>query len=91
MEHDAYLIGTVRVNRVSSGSKVLQKNLRCGEAYEFQNKDGVKLIKWKDKKGVLMISSKPSHSAPVVGTRNINSKNERIMKPQIVLDYNKGR
>ena len=78
LEHDKYLIGTVRANCVRSGSKVLQKNLRRGEAYALQNKDGVKLIKWKDKKDILMISTKPSHSATVADTGNINSKNERI-------------
>jgi hypothetical protein len=38
-----------------------------------------------------MISTRPSDSATVVDTGNINSKNERIMKPQVVLDYNEGR
>ena len=38
-----------------------------------------------------MISTRPSDSAPMVDAGNINSKNERIMKPQVVLDYNEGR
>jgi hypothetical protein len=46
---------------------------------------------WKDKKDVLMVSTRSSHSATVVDTGNTNSKNERIMKPQVVLDYNEGR
>jgi hypothetical protein len=46
---------------------------------------------WKDKKNVLMISTRPSHPATVVNTENINSKNERVMKPQVELDYNEGR
>ena len=91
LEHDTYLIGTLRSNRAGSGSEVAQKNLRRGEVYGLQNTNGVKLIKWKDKKDVLMISTRPSHSATVVDTGNINSKNERIMKPQVVLDYNEGR
>ena len=45
LEHDTHLIGIVRANHLRSGSKVLQKNLRCDEAYAFQNKDGIKLIK----------------------------------------------
>ncbi|CAF1610812.1 unnamed protein product [Adineta ricciae] len=72
LEHDTYLIGTLRI-------------------YGLQNKEGVKLIKWKDKKDVLMISTRPLHSATLVDTGNSNSKNERIMKPQVVLDYNEGR
>ena len=91
LENDTYLIGTLRSNRAGSGSEVVQKNLRRGEVYGLQNKDGVKMIKWKDKKDVLMVSTRPSHSATVVDTGNTNSKNERIMKPQVVLDYNEGK
>ena len=91
LEHDTYLIGTLRSNRVGFGSEVVRKKLRRGEIYGLQNEDGVKLVKWKDKKDVLMISTRPSHSAVVVNTGNINSKNESIMNPQVVLDYNEGR
>ena len=66
LEHDTYLIGTLRSNRVGSGSKVLEENLSRGEVYGRQNKDGIKLIRWKDKNDVLMISTRPSHSASVV-------------------------
>ncbi|CAF3698196.1 unnamed protein product [Rotaria socialis] len=44
LEHDTYLIGTLRSNRTGSGSEVAQKRLRRGEVYELQNKEGVKLI-----------------------------------------------
>ena len=91
LEHDTYLIGTLRSNRAGLGSEVAQKNLRRGEVYGRQNKEDVKLIMWKDKKNVLMISTRPSNSATVVDTGNINSKNVRIMKPQVVQDYNEGR
>ena len=91
LEHDTYLIRIVRVNAVRSGSKVLQTNLGRSEAYGLQHKDGVKLIKCKNKKDFLMMSTKPSRSATEVDTGNINSKNERIMKPRVALNYNKGR
>ncbi len=38
-----------------------------------------------------MISTKPSHSATLVETEKNNKANERIMKPPVVLDYNKGK
>ena len=38
-----------------------------------------------------MISTRPTHSAAVVDTGKTNFQNEPIMKPQVVLDYNKGR
>ncbi len=59
--------------------------------YGLQNKEGIKLIMWKDETDVLMISTRPSHSATVMDTRKTNFQNEPIMKPQVVVDYNKGR
>ena len=91
LQNDTYLIGTFRSNRAVSGQEIVQKKLKHGEVYGLQNKNGLKLIKWKDKRDVLMISTKPSHSAVVVDTRKINKLNERIMKPQVVLDYNEGK
>ena len=38
-----------------------------------------------------MISTRPSHSASVVDSGKLNFQNESIMKPKVVLDYNKGR
>jgi hypothetical protein len=72
LEHDTYLIETLRNNRVASGNKVLLKELRRREVYGIQNKDGIKLIMWKDKRDVLMISTRPLHSATVVDTEKIN-------------------
>jgi hypothetical protein len=89
--NDTYLIGTLRSNRAGSGHEVVQKKLKRGEVYGLQSNNGIKLIKWKDKRDILMISTKPSHSAVVVETRKINRLNERIMKPQVVLDYNEGK
>ena len=69
---------------------VVQKNLKRGEVHGLQSKNGMKLIKWKDKRDVLMISTKPSHSVTLVETGKTNKSNERIMKPQVIVDYNKG-
>ena len=66
LEHDTYLIGTLRTNRAGSGKEVLQEELSRGEVYGLQNKDGIKLIMRKDKRDVLMISTRLSHSACVV-------------------------
>jgi hypothetical protein len=91
LEHDTYLIGTLRSNRIGSGNEVLEKQLRRGTVYRLQNKDCKKLNKSKGKRDVLMISARPSHPATVGDAEQINIQNVRIMKPQLVLDYNKGR
>jgi hypothetical protein len=91
LQNDTYLIGTLRSNRTGSGHDVVQKKLKHGEVYGLQCNNGIKLIKWKDKRDVLMISTKPSHSATLVDTEKTNKFNERITKPQVVLDYNQGK
>ncbi|CAF4073737.1 unnamed protein product [Rotaria magnacalcarata] len=78
-------------NSSSSGIFRTTEKLKRGEAYGLQNKEGIKLVVWKDKKDVLMISTKPSHSAAMANTGKINFENEPIMKPQIEIDYNRGR
>ena len=78
----------LRSNRAGSGHEVVQKKLKLDEVYGLQNKTGIKLIMWKDKQDVLMISTRSSHSASVVDSGKTNFQNERIMKSQVVLDYN---
>ena len=88
LARDTYLIGTLRRNHTASGK---ERKLKRGEVYGLQNEEGLKLIMWKDKKDILMISTKPSHSAGVIDGGKINFRNEPIMKSKVVVDYNKGR
>jgi hypothetical protein len=91
LEEDTYLIGTLRKNRVGSMNEIRDKKQHRGEVYGRQNGDDIKLILWKDKRDVLMITSRPSDSAALMDTGKTSIENEPIMKPQVVLDYNKGR
>ena len=79
------------VIEAGSGHGVVRKKLKRGEVYVLQSNNGTKVIKWKDKRDVLMISTKPSHSATLVETGKTNKSNERVMKPQVIVDYNKGK
>jgi hypothetical protein len=76
LEHDTYRIGTLRSNRVGSGTKFFRKEFRRAEVYRLQNKDVIKLIMQKQKRDFLMISTRPSHSANLVvdtGKNNIQN------------------
>lgn len=46
---------------------------------------------WKDKNDVLMISTRSLHSEAVVDTGKTNFQNESITRPQVIVDYSKGR
>ena len=78
-------------SRAASGHAVVHERLKRSEMYGLQSNNDVKLIKWKDKRDGLMISTKPSHSATLVDTEKTSRADQRIMKPSVVLDYNKGK
>jgi hypothetical protein len=91
LRNDTYLAGTLRSNRVGSEHGVVQKKLKRGEVYGLQSNNRIKRIKWQDERDVLMISTEPSYSATLVETEKTNKSNDRIMKPQVLVDYNKGK
>ena len=91
LQNDTYRIGTLKSNRARSGHGVVQKKLKRGDIYGVQSNDGIQLIKWKDKRDVLMITTKLSQLATLLDTGKTNKANQRTMKPSVVLDYKKGK
>ena len=91
LRNDTYLTGTLRSNCAGSEHGVVQEKLKRGEMYGLQSSNGMKLIKWKDRRDVLMISTKPSRSATLVDTEKTDEVNQPITKSPVVLDYNQGK
>ena len=59
--------GTLRNNRKGIPPEISNKKLKKGEVIGKEC-NGVKIMKWCDKRAVLMISSDPSHSSNLVST-----------------------
>lgn len=57
-----HLIGTLRKNRRGLPQIVVQRNLKAGEFSAQENADGITIMKWKDKRDVLLLSTKHSVS-----------------------------
>ncbi|KAJ8896175.1 hypothetical protein PR048_001518 [Dryococelus australis] len=76
-DHQTHLIGTLRKNRKGIRKEVVdKKKLKRGKNY---------VLKWKDKREVLMLSTKHSQeSVPV------QRKTGVVTKPKIILDYSEG-
>ncbi|KAK5966173.1 PiggyBac transposable element-derived protein 4 [Trichostrongylus colubriformis] len=55
---NTHLIGTLRKNRAGLPREVVCKRLKRGEQIGRQNGTGVTILKWKDKRDVLMLSTK---------------------------------
>lgn len=77
--------GTLRSNRKRNPLFVVRKKLKPGEICWRRNRKNVIVLKWKDKRDVLMISTK--HNASIV--KSISNRGKESVKPEIVHDYNK--
>lgn len=81
---DTHLIGILQVNRCGIPKDILSKKLQQGEIIAREHKNGITILKWKDKRNILMLSTK--HSIEMVTV--ISRKNNSCIKPKIIVDYN---
>jgi hypothetical protein len=82
--------GTLRSNRKGVPQTVVKKKLKKGEVYG-EEKGNVKVIKWLDKRPVLMITTISSHDNNLVETGKKTRTGEPIKKPSCVVSYNKAK
>ena len=81
-ENKTYLTGTVRKNLKFLPKKLFQIILKKGESVCLQNFNGVSLLRFKDKRDVLMLT-----------TFSDNSMMDKIndFKPRLISAYNNGK
>lgn len=89
LDSQTYVCGTLRSNRKGNPKNVCLKKLEKGEVYGEQNGNGIRVIKWVDKRPVLMISSFPNHTDTIVRTGKQN-RNE-LIKPPAIIAYNRAK
>lgn len=78
-----HLVGTLRKNRRGNPKEVVSQKLKRGEVVARENEKGVTVLKWKDKRDVLMLSTK--HSAEMI---SVTKRSCSYEKPKMVVDYN---
>ncbi|KAK9751412.1 Transposase IS4 [Popillia japonica] len=81
--------GALRSNRKEIPISFTNK-IKRGEVYGQQN-DCVKIIKWVDKRSVLMLTTDPLHTTDLVPTGKRSRKGDLISIPSCVQDYNKAK
>ncbi|KAL6417752.1 hypothetical protein ACFW04_014351 [Cataglyphis niger] len=81
---NTHLVGTLRTNRRGNSHQVLSTKLKRGQIIAKENNHGITILKWKDKKDILVLSTK--HSSEMV---NVECRSGRQIKPQIIVDYNR--
>ncbi|KAL6427155.1 hypothetical protein ACFW04_008657 [Cataglyphis niger] len=83
---NTHLMGTLRKNRRGNSVEVVSKKLKRGELIARENKSGITILKWKDKRDILMLSTK--HSAEMA---TVHKKFYSCEKPKMIVDYNLGK
>ena len=81
-----HLVGVVQQNCRGISKEVVTKKLKRGEIFAKENSIGLTLMKWRDKRNVLLLSTK--HSVETVTNRKRKSN---CIRPKILLDYNIGK
>ncbi|CAG4939187.1 unnamed protein product [Colias eurytheme] len=81
-----HLIGTLRKNSKHFPKVIVSTKLKKGQFIAKKCDDAITVLRWKDKRDVLVLSTK--HSTRFLP---INKHNKTTMKPAIVLDYNKAK
>ena len=89
LENQTHLVGTLRRNRASNPKAVVDAHLKKEEVVGRENEDSTVVAKWRSKREVLMLSTK--HDLKMVDTGRKNRCNEKVMKPEIIMCYNKGK
>ncbi|XP_043493623.1 piggyBac transposable element-derived protein 4-like [Polistes fuscatus] len=81
IEKNTHLIGTFRTNLRENPNDVIRTNLKRGELISKENNQGITVLKWKEKRDVLVLSTK--HSSEMI---NIKTKRGFCFKPKIIVD-----
>uniref|UniRef100_T1I3L1 DDE_Tnp_1_7 domain-containing protein n=1 Tax=Rhodnius prolixus TaxID=13249 RepID=T1I3L1_RHOPR len=88
--YEKFYCGTLRSNRRGLPKPLVTKKLKKGEIIG-QEYNKIKIIKWQDKRPVLMLTTVASHDDSLINSGRCNRNGEPIRKPNCVLDYNKAK
>lgn len=91
LERNTYYCGTLRRNRKGLPVDFIKKKQKKGDVDGMQNKHGIKIIKWTDKRQVLMMTSCIDHNGKMVELNKRNRFGNVVKKPDCILSYNKAK
>ncbi|XP_022837201.1 piggyBac transposable element-derived protein 4-like [Spodoptera litura] len=86
LKNETHLVGTLRKNRKHFPKEIVSTKLKRGQYIAKESNDGITVLRWRDKRDVLVLSTKHS-----VRFQSIIKHGKQTSKPKIVLDYNKAK
>ena len=89
LQRRTHLVGTLRINRRGLPVALKDKIERKGDMIALENSRGIVVMKWRDKRDVLMISTR--HGLQFQETGKKDRANKEIQKPEMIIAYNKAK
>lgn len=86
LDRKTHVEGTLRANRKRNPTEVIKKKLVRGGVVARRNRRGIMVLKWKDRRDVLMLSTKHDNSMIT-----FNRRRTTIEKPRVVSMINNFR
>lgn len=86
-EKHTHLVGTLNKKRKENPKVVVNTKLNRGQVVGLKNKKNVVVLKWKDKRDVLMLTTKHGSEMKEIDVRGGRKKS----KPEAVIDYNSAK
>lgn len=86
LKNETHLVGTLRKNRKHFPKIVVSTKLKKGQYVAKESADGITVMRWRDKRDVLVLSTKHS-----VRFQTVVKHRRQVSKPKIVVDYNKAK
>lgn len=85
-KRSTHLVGTIRKNKKGLPKTVVDAKLKRGEIIARQNQNKVVVMKWHDKRDVLLLSTKHTDEQ-----KEVHHKEGPRLKPSAIIDYNKAK
>lgn len=87
LDKKTHLIGTIRSNKRGIPRAVITKKLKRGEMIAKVNSRGICIMKWRDKRHVLLLSTKHTNKTVTI----MHRKKGNIDVPEAVVEYNSAK
>lgn len=91
LERKTFYCGTLRGNRKGLPVDFIKKKQKKGDVESVQNNEGIKVIKWTDKRQVLMMTSYTEHKGKMTELNKRNRFRNIVKKPDCVISYNNAK
>ncbi|CAG4987529.1 unnamed protein product [Parnassius apollo] len=86
-DSETHLVGMLRKNRKRLPKEVTETKLKLGEYISRENQRGITVMKWRDKREVLLLSTKHSN----ILKESTSKRGLVTKKPKIILSYNQAK